>query len=114
MERLHNELDRRLVVVESEAERTRARLHRLESDRRSLQALVKTTQKLAEQTAILAAKVTVAVDQAEQLVEAAAERAVEKAYGRRVEHHWRLVTRIGGTLASIAAVGSLIAYLFMH
>jgi chromosome segregation ATPase len=124
MERLRDDLDRheerlddhlrRLTRVEEDAERSRARLHRLEGDRRSMQALVKTTHQLATQTGVLAVKVSAAFDQAEALVEAAAERAVEKAYGRRSENRWRLVTRLATTLAAIAGIGSLIAYVITH
>ena len=112
-ERLDDHL-RRLTVVEAETERTRRRLHRMEADRRAMQALVRTTQKLADQTMTLAQQVSAGVAQTERLAESAAEKAVAKAFDRKKAGRWRLAGRLASHLAGVGAFGSLISYLVAH
>lgn len=109
-ERLVDHL-KRLGIVEAESERTRKRLHRMENDRRAVQALVRTTQALADQTRALGEQAAAAVRTTEELAERAAERALTKAHERRAASRWRRAGRIATHLASIAAFGSLVAYM---
>jgi hypothetical protein len=121
IERLRADLDaqelriddhlRRLGYLEGEADRTRKRLHRMENDRRAVQALVRTTQKLADQTRALAAQVSAGVAQGEQLAEAAAEKAIAKAAERRSSSRWRLAGRLATHLAAVGSFGALVAYI---
>lgn len=124
MDRIRAELDlqrtmlggheQRIVYLDEEMKRTRERLHRVEGDRQAIKALVEMTRQLGEQTRVLAERAASTLDQAEELAEAAAEKAVRKAFGRRSESWWKLATRLATSLAALGTVGYLIAYLFIH
>lgn len=124
MERLREDVDRhngqlddhlkRIGYLEAETERTRRRLHRQESDRAAVRLLVRTTQQLAEQTRVLAEKVSDGIDRAEGLAESAAEKAVQKLAERRAKNRWKLILRVSTVAGAIGAFGFLIAYAIWH
>lgn len=97
-------------MLEGETERARKRLHRIEADRRAIQALVRTTQALAEQTRVLADKVAAGVEHAEEIAERAAEKAVTKADERKKAGRWRLAGRVATYLVAISSFGTLLFF----
>ena len=105
---------RRIGYLDVEMERTRKRLHLMEGDREALQKLVDTTKALAEQTRTLAHQVSSGVGQIEELAEAAAEKAVQKAAERLSESRLKKAGWLAAHATGVGTIGSLIAYIFLH
>lgn len=87
----------RLDALEREEQRTRQRLHDLESDRAALRHLTK----IAGEVFTAAKEMQ---DNALGLVDQAATSAVNKAFARKNEHRWKTALRVSTLLGSFAAV----------